>query len=248
MDKIHNSELRVGKFTSSQIYRLCGLLKSGNPTKAFETYAEEVYFERLAGCSINSKVKTRSMAWGKLMEIILHQNVSFKYKMKSQNTIIHKNFDFWSGTPDLDVPGVKTGEIKCFELLHFMQLSTALMTKNTEFIKKNEPAVYWQSISNSLLKGYDYTEIISYIPRRSELIEIIEMINTTEFLNDNDLNPWEYYFMDHVEKVDELPHLPDESPFGNLHTFEFVIPEEDAQFLINRVCEAEELVKKHLDA
>ena len=54
--------------------------------------------------------------------------------------------------------------------------------------------------------------------------------------------------MDHVEKVDELPHLPDESPFNNIHTFEFEIPEEDKQFLINRVCKAEELVKKHLDA
>jgi hypothetical protein len=245
MDQILNSELRIGKFTSSQIHRLCKSLKSGKPTAAFYSYAEEVYYESLLGRSIKTKANTKPMKWGKLMEVVLYNILGMAYTMEHKSTVIHKDYNFWSGTPDLEVKGVKTGEIKCFEPLHFAKLSCALLTKNPERIKELEPEAYWQAVSNSILLGYDKTEIIAYMPYKSELIEIIEQVENSNFLEINNLEPSDYYFLTQ-DNLDSLPYLPDESDFSNVNKFEFVIPEQDKEHLINRVVNANEYINENL--
>ena len=241
--EINNSELRVGHFTSSQIYKLCKSLKSGKPTQSFYTYVKEVGLERLMGRSSKSVVKTQSMKWGKLMEVVLFNLLGMEYTMEHKSTRKHPLYGkFWTGTPDLIVPKVKTGEIKCFEPLHFAQLSVALLTEDTEVIKNDEPEAYWQSISNSLICGLDKAEIIAYMPYRTELEEILKLVEETNFLEKNGLDPTDYYFLTR-ENIESLPHLPDNSKMSNVNTFEFEIPSADEIFLTNRVMEANNLFK-----
>jgi len=241
-----NHELRMGRFTSSQIHRLCKSLKNENPTSAFKTYVEEVYIERMINRVCKSNVKTQSMKWGSLFEVVLFDLLGLEYKMEHKSTILHPKYGaFWSGTPDLIVPEIKTGEIKCFEPLHFGKLSLALLTKDTEIVKQKEPEAYWQSISNSLICGVDKSEIIAYMPYKSELEEIIKQVEETNFLERNHLDPGDYYFLTQ-ENIYSLPHLPDDSKFSNVNSFEFKIPKEDIRFLESRVIEAEKEVQKLL--
>jgi len=241
---INNSELRHGHFTSSQISRLCGSLKNGNPTKAFFSYIEEVKMQRLLGRSTKTEVKTQSIKWGSLMEVVLFNLLGLQYLMHHKSTKLHHKYgEFWSGTPDLEASQIKTGEIKCFEPLHFAKLSITLLTKDTEIIKKNEPEAYWQSISNSLICGYDKTEIIAYMPYKTELEEIIKNVEETNFLERNMLDPGDYYFL-YRDNIESLPYLPDDSKMSNINSFEFEIPKEDREFITNRILLANELLNK----
>lgn len=245
--EINNSKLRIGNFTSSQIHRLCKSLKNGNPTASFYSYCEEVMVERQIKRSSKTNIKTRPMKWGKLMEVVLFNILGLEYTMEHINTKVHPEYSFWSGTPDLIAPNVKTGEIKCFEPLHFVKLSNALLSKNTEVIKENEPEAYWQAVSNSLICGFDRTEIIAYMPYFSELELIIDKIESSDFLTDNNLDDKDYYFISRDE-IDTLPYLPDDSPYSNINSFEFEIPESDKWFLIERVKMAEKEVEDKLNS
>lgn len=243
---INNSELRMGRFTSSQIYRLCKSLKSGKPTQAFFGYIEEIKIQRAIGRSTKTEVKTQPMKWGSLMEIVLFNLLGLQYSMHHKSTKLHPEHGaFWSGTPDLEASRLKTGEIKCFEPLHFGKLSIALLTKDTEIIKQSEPEAYWQAVSNSVICGYDKTEIIAYMPYKAELEEIMKQIEDTNFLERNGLNDFDYYFMA-PEKIESLPYLPDDSKFSNINSFEFEIPKEDIEFLTGRVLLAESQLKEAL--
>lgn len=62
------SKLRNGNFTASNAYRLCGSLKSGEPTEAFFTYAKEKMFERKLGRSLEVGAHSNSMVWGSFLE------------------------------------------------------------------------------------------------------------------------------------------------------------------------------------
>lgn len=214
--------------------------------KSFNTYAEEVYYEKLMGRSIKTEVKTRPMLWGSLMEVVLFNLLGLDYKMTHKATMKHPVYSsFWSGTADLIVPEIKTGEIKCFEPNHFCKLSLALLSKDIEVIKAKEPEAYWQATSNSLIHGFSKTEIIAYMPYKSELKEIITLIEDTNFLEKNGLNPYDYYFMTQ-DNIESMPYLPDDSKMSNINSFEFEIPKLDALFCENRVVEARCKVKELL--
>lgn len=234
---------RQFRFTSSQMYRLCASLKSGKPSQAFFGYVEEKSLEKMIGRTSKTQVKTQSMKWGNLMEVVLFDLIgSVQYEMVHKDTLLHPKYgNFWSGTPDLIVKDKKVGEIKCFEPLHFAKLSKALLSEDIEVIKKEEPAVYWQVLSNALILGVDICEIIAYMPYKNELEEIIEMVEETNFLERNKLNPGDYYFLTR-ENIESLPYLPDESEFSNINSFEFEVPKEDAEFLTERIIEASKLI------
>lgn len=241
---VNNSKLRNGRFTSSQIYRLCKSLKSGKPTEAFYGYVEEVYVERSLGRSSKPKVKTQPMKWGKLGEVILFNLLGMEYSMAHKDTREHPKYgEFYSGTTDLLVTGVKTGEIKCFEPLHYGKLCLTLLTKDTEIVKQREREAYWQVVSNSIIYGVDRAEIIAYMPYKKELQQIIELCEDPQFMIDNGLEPSDYYFM-RQENIEALPYLPDDSPMSNINTFEFEVPKQDKDFLIERILMANEELKK----
>lgn len=232
---INNNEKRIGRFTSSQIYRLCGTLKSGLPAASVQTYIDEVKISRQLGRSVKTQVKTQPMKWGNLMECVLFDLLGLTYKMTHKEPYIHPELgEYWSGSPDLISTKPKVAEIKSYEPLHFGKLSNALLTKDPEYIKENEPDVYWQVISNGMILGIDTVEIIAYMPYKSELLEIIKKVEETNFLEINSLNLSDYYFLN-VENIESMPYLPDHSKFSNINSFEFEIPVKDKDFLMERM-------------
>ncbi len=232
---------RFDKFTSSQAYRLCASLKSGKPSAAFYKYIKEVKIAKFLGRRTKTSVNTKSTKWGKLFEVVLFEKVGLQYSLNHVDTILHPEYgEFWSGTPDFKAVD-KTAEIKCFEPLHFGNLVMALDTKDLEIIKKEEPEVFWQTISNSILSGFDKTEIIAFMPYRSELEEVFKMIEETNFLERNNLNPSDYLYFN-IDNIEDFPYLPDDSKVKNINTFEFVIPKEDKEFLTMRMIEASKLL------
>lgn len=264
-----DNSLRIGYPTSSQASRLIGFesrkmtpeekkefLKT-NPgsrkqnieidgfAKPGHTYIEEIAFERLMKRTIKPEVKTQAMKWGSIMEIVLFDLLGLEYEMQHKNTLIHPKYNFWRGTPDLIVKKVKIGEIKCFEPKKFMQLSIALKNKDLQKLKDDFPEEYWQCVSNAHICEVNRAELITYMPYKSELLEIMKKIDETNFLERHGLNDYDYYFLTE-EKIEFLPYLPDDSEVSNINSWEFEIPEEDLQLLENRIIDAEILIKKQV--
>ena len=119
------------------------------------------------------------------------------------------------------------------------------MTKDIEFIKENFEKEYYQVVSNSIIHGFDKAELISYMPYETELKKIIQLIEDTNILEANNLEPWEYRFM--TEKPFEmLSYLPDDGYYDNMTKFEFEIPKTDVDFVTKRVVLANEELKKEI--
>ena len=247
-----DDNLRFEYFTSSQMSRLCASIKNGSPSSAFYTYVEEVFFAIMAGRSLEVQVNTIPVKWGKLLECVVFNELGLSYKMEHKNTIVSKTLDRHSGTPDLIVPGVKVGEIKCYWLKKFIAFSLCLDGGDIEQLKLKFPSEYWQVVSNAMLVGVDRAELISFLPTKESLIEIIENVNNGSLLSDNGLFAADYRFMSTddftIEEIlSKLPYLPENSKMESLNQFEFEIPQEDKEFLTDRVrlaqVELEKLLK-----
>lgn len=227
---------RAGFFTSSQMSRLAASLKSGEPSAAYGTYVQEVAAERAMGRVISTDVKTQPIKWGSLMENVVFDHLGLGYKMTHKMTVVHPDFEnSWSGTADLVAEKIKIGEIKCFQPKNFALLSMCLMKKDVGLLKSDFPKEYWQCVSNAILHRVDRAELIAFMPTKSELEEIIEKIDQTNFLEERGLDPADYYFMGTETDIGSLPYLPDDSPMRSINQFEFDIPEIDVDFLTGRV-------------
>lgn len=235
------SKLRNGNFTASNAYRLCGSLKSGEPTEAFFTYAKEKMFERKLGRSLEVGAHSNSMVWGSFLEKRVFDNLPTSYQMVHKETFSHPEYSFLVGTPDFIVQGVKDVELKCFEPKNFASYVSALLTEDLDYIKKEHPKEYWQIVQNSLILNVKNGEAIVYMPYESEMEEIRELANDPLYYESLGLLPWQVRFIQ--EKANsELSVLPNDSSFKNLNIFEFEVPESDKEFLLNRAIRANDLI------
>lgn len=235
--EINNSQLRIKHFTSSQMYRLCG------SKKVFNTYVEEVEFEKLMNRPIKPVVKTKPMKWGSLMELFVFNILGMEYSMEHKNTKLHPiHGKYWSGTPDL-ITNTKIGEIKSFEPKNFCKLSLALLSKDIERVKKDCPSAYWQVVSNCAIYERNEAIIISYMPYKKDLEAIIKKVVDTDFLEQNHLNLSDYYFL-FQDDIESLAYLPNDSGFSDINSFDFKVPQEDFDLLEGRVIEANKLLNK----
>lgn len=233
---------RHGRFTSSQNHKATASLKSGKPSQAYFTYVAEKAVERSMQRTADTKVKVRAMLWGKLMEIVLFNLLGLEYKMVHKQTLVHPDYWFWSGTPDLKTDK-KIGEIKCYEPKKFGLLSMCLLKKNVALLKENFKEEYWQCVSNACLLGVNRAELIAYMPTKTELKEIIEQVQEGNFLERNGLDPTDYIFWFNENNIESLPYLPDDSPMSSVNSFEFDVPREDIDFLTERLISANEEVE-----
>jgi hypothetical protein len=228
---IISNEHRIGNFTSSEIWKLTTTGKGVNGFGAPAiTYIKEKNLERKLGRSIKTEAYSKPMAWGNLIETyVFEEKLGLEYQIQSKSTDIHPEIKFWSGSKDLIVTGKKIGEIKCYEPKHFAEYADALLSKDTEFLKKECPEEYWQMISNSIINQVPNAEAILYIPYKSELAKIREYAS-----NYDCSDPWQYRFIAESED-DSLPYIPDNGYYLDLNRFEFEVPQEDKDFLTERV-------------
>ena len=225
---------RHGRITSSNIHKI---VKSGRAKDAVFSQAALTYFqhkraERRICRSVESSGHSQPAVWGLFMEMIVFSLLGLDYKINSQDTTIHPDdefSDFWSGSCDLLVPGVKVGEIKSFQLEKGLALNDCIMKKDVELFKKEFPEIYWQIISNCILENVYMGEIISYIPYYSEMPEIQKMAADIDGADQS-----KYRFIAEKDMMD-LACIPDDGYYSNVTTFEFEAPEEDMEFLKERV-------------
>lgn len=221
-----NNINRIGKFTSSEIWKLTKKDRSGKGFGQIAlSYIEEKIYEKLLGRSLSTESDAKPLQWGKLNEAKCFELLGLEYTLTSDKTINHTKFDNWSGSPD----GVKDGvviDIKCpFTLKSFCQLNNC-HDKDTliEFTQSGE-AYYWQLVSNSILTNTNKAELIVYCPYQSELNSIREEAEINNY-------KWIAYATD-----EQLPYLIEGGYYKNIKTISLDIPQEDKQLL-------EELVDK----
>lgn len=229
-----NQELRIARFTSSEIYKLMTTGKGENGFGAAAiTYIKEKNLERKLGRSVRTEAYSKSMAWGSLMErYVFEELLGLEYEIHSKSTDVHPTIPFWSGSKDFLVSGVKIGEIKCYEPKHFAEYTDALLTEDPTVIRQECPEEYWQLVSNAVINGVGRAEAISYIPYQSELPAIREYA-----ANYSGSDQWRYRFV--FEGQDsELPFIPDGGYYKNLNRFEFEVPAKDIELLTKNVLKA----------
>lgn len=232
--------MRAGRFTSSEMHKLTSNGRAAGSIGApFHTYVDEKRMERRLGRSLDTNAYSRSMAWGLLIEeFVFLKKLDFTYKLVSSETLIHPEYDFWAGTPDV-INSDFEGEIKCYEPKNFCGYAASIETGDVAVIRKNHKKEYWQLVSNACILGVDFAEIILFMPYQKDLEEIREFAS-----NYDGVDQWKYRFIYESEDSD-LPHVPNESTFKDLYKFKFEVPMEDKAFLRHRVIKAEEELKKY---
>lgn len=257
---------RIGNFTSSEIHNL---IKEGKVKGTFGapalTYIEEKNFERELLRSIGSEASARPLLWGRLLEKRAFDLLDTSYTLNSDETIMHPEFDFWSGSPD----GFKLGEkkavfdIKCpYTLKSFCQLVRPIFDsiemeidesgiwlmkslingyKNKKGIDvpphKDAEKYYWQLVSNAIITNCTAAELIIYMPYKSELLAIDEMIDGL------DLDAAKQYNFIKYANENELPYLMTNGKYKNIHKISFDIPQSDIDFLTSKVIAASKMLE-----
>lgn len=236
------NELRVGNFTSSEIWKL---MTTGRQTGGFGepaiTYIKRKNLERKMGRSSEVQKQSRAILWGKFLEKRVYDLLPLSYEQCSKTTLLHPQFDYWAGSPDnLNRNESTVGDTKCYEPQNFGDYVDVLMQKDIELFKKEFPKEYWQLVSNACILKFKHIEPIVYMPYESEIPAIREMAQ-----NNDDPDFYMYRFIAEAP-IEELPYLPDGGHYKNLNIFRFEVPEADKELLTNNVEKAGKmLIPRH---
>lgn len=210
------------------------------PGEAALTYIEECNMERRLGRTLDNEINSKETTWGNLVEEYVFDQLSLEYSTISKQTIVHPDYDFWSGTPDSICYGQENTvvDIKSpFTLKSFCQLVDSWHRGGIQAIRdthKQGDKYYYQIVSNACLTGCNWGELIVFVPYKSEL----EAIKKLAAINGGAVS-WLNYATDN-----DIPWLPDGGHYKSLNKFRFPIPEEDKTALTNRVIEAGKLLVK----
>lgn len=229
MSIVENME-RVGRFTSSKIHLLMkeGRGKDALFTAGGITYIEEKADEKMLCRSSDMGISGRSAMWGLFMEQYVFNGLkNFEYKIMANETKIYNNY--LAGSADLIIENKKVSDIKCFEPKKFCKYVRMIDAKDVERFKKDFPAEYWQLVSNAIINNTPSAEAIAFMPYEDELEEIQDLA-----VNYDGADQYKYRFIAESEKT-QLPYIPKESKMKNYNEFEFVVSEEDKNYLLERV-------------
>ena len=103
--------------------------------------------------------------------------------------------------------------------------------EGTEYSEHKDGAkFYWQISSNGIISGCEYGELIVYMPRQSELLDIFNSVSEDPAFNWMKYNP------------DCVPCLKDDGIFRSVNIIRFRIPQSDKDFLTERVLAAGEML------
>lgn len=243
-----DNTLRAGFFTSSQGHKVVASLKSGKPSQTFFTYVKEVFSETLINRVGDVEIKARPVLWGSLMETVLFDRLDMGWTMTHKQTLVHDKYpEFWSGTPDF-IAEHKIAEAKCYYPKNFGLLSAVLNKGNIGLLEDEFPKEYWQCVSNAILCKKDIAVLIAFMPYKKDLIELIQKIEDTAYLEERGLAPEDYYWLTRAD-IEQLPYLPDDSPMSDINMMEFKVPQESKDFITERMIlantERKNLIEKY---
>ena len=249
---------RHGNFSSSEIYKLIPFGKREmtdeeitehkklNPKSKARTiqsgfsalgltYIKQKKYERKLRRPLSKENGGRPNNWGTFVESIAFEKLPLEYSLVSRKRYKHPSLP-WTGVPDIKEVSIEmVGDIKCpYSLESFCDLYSYI---ENETLKENKPEFYWQLVSNSVLTGLKNAELWIYCPLISELDMIRDKVaNLDEGQNKVAFINW--------AEDNELPYLPLDCEYKSMKGFRFEVPEEDKQFLIERVTLATEYLNK----
>lgn len=257
--------MRTGNFTSSEIQALIPMgtrpmteeeLKQQKidspsckkktvecwPGTAALTYIEECNIERKLCRSITKEENAKPLLWGKLLELRAFNLLGVDYTLCSKDVLRHPEFDYWAGSPDGYRMGVEktVTDIKCpISLKSYCTFYDCTTIEEVREKHKDGEKYYWQLVSNSILANTTFAELIFYMPYKSELPDIRQMID------DLDVNPNKYAWLNWSED-EELPYLIDGAYYKNIRSLSWRVSEADKQLLTDRVREGGKYLIKQL--
>ena len=259
-----NNELRYGRFTSSKIVALMSegtrpmtdeemaaykhkepKGKKKNIVGGFGApalkYIKQKGMERRLGRRIDVENNARPLQWGKCVESIAFEKLGTAYRMCSNDTIVHPQYDYWSGTPDMikyTPDGNVVCDIKCpITLESFCDFIDSYEENGIQGVRNNHAdgeTYYWQLVSNAILTGCRRAELVIYMPYESELQEV----------KDN-AELFSYQWIVFAHEL-ELPYLIEGGHYKNINVLAFDIPQEDMDLLTANVVKANEMIETPL--
>jgi hypothetical protein len=156
-------ELRIGKFTGSEVHKLMGAKGMG---KTGETYVFEKAAEYLTGQPCKEEFKAASTQWGidHELEAQLYFEAATGCKIKKVDTLEN---EFVAGTPDgIGIEAEWGFEIKCpFNSGNHLK---NLSMQKAEDLQDLRPEYYWQCATYMWLTGLNKWKFCSYDPRFKE--------------------------------------------------------------------------------
>jgi hypothetical protein len=153
-------ELRIGKFTGSEIYKIMGARGLG---KTGETYIFEKAAEFLTGLPVKEEFTSAATAWGCEHETEAKQYFEAATGKKVTSCTTLSN-EYITGTPDGIIPGLDCGfEIKC-PFNSGNHLKNLSMSKAADLLDLR-PEYYWQCVAYMWLTGLNNWKFCSYDPR-----------------------------------------------------------------------------------
>lgn len=239
-----NNIARIGNFTSSEIV---ALTKKAKDQKSFGekalTYIEDKNFERKLGRSLNAEKSAHPLTWGKLLEMMVFEQLGLEYILSSTETDVHPTIPFWAGSKD----GIKhdagrtVADIKApITLKSFCQLVDPLYSGLTGMEAMNAvrdshndgDKYYFQLVSNSIINDCKFAELIVFMPYKSQLEDIKRRAQQVE----GEQMGKHYWIM--MAGEDELPFIKDGGYYKNVNIIRFEVPESDKKLLTDCVIRA----------
>lgn len=247
-------EGRVGTFSSSSIYKL---VKSGRGkdvvfSAAGITYIKEKSYEIRLGQALETEQFSKATSWGHVVEPYAYSKIpnevlSLSSRLESKKRRKHPNL-LWSGASDFETSEL-VGDIKSpITLKSFCEqvdIYQAVQNGDLDTFKNEKPEYYWQLVSNAILAGVEYAMAVCFVPTEDEVLEILSESNLEYDANDSE----------HLTKckdkikwltLQESPHLKKDCPYDSLNWVKFKVPQEDKDFLTERVELAEAKLRKLL--
>ena len=158
--------------------------------------------------------------------------LDFKYVLSSNETILHADIDFFSGSPDATTHNAVCDVKSPNSLKSFCELIDCWDLGGIEEIRNEYDygeKYYWQIVANSILTNKNLGELIVYVPYKSELNEIRELCQQ---MPENEL--YKYFWIANSND-EELPYLLEGGYYKNLNILRFEIPELHKIQLLERI-------------
>lgn len=251
---IHNSKIRNGNFSSSEIVALTTEgKKAGTFGAPALNYIEEKNMERRLGRSVDQESNAKPLVWGKTIEKRVFNILSLDYILTSQETDSHPTIPYWVGSKDgmkfdtgrtvIDIKSPITLKSFCqlvqplYDGLEGMEAMSAIrngyVDKNGVSHSKHKDGekFFYQLVSNAIINDCKFAELIIYVPYESEIPEIKLEVDGL---------PNCYWIA--LAADGELPFIKDEGYYKNINIIRFEVSEEDKNFLTEKVLQAGKLL------
>lgn len=220
---------RHGTFSSSSMWKLMTNDRSGKGFGAPATkYIKQVRYEQQLGRAINIDRDSRPTSWGKFIELRVFDLLGLEYIHVSDTRLVHPDFKYWTGAPDLFNHDDIVCDVKCPVSLEVFCDKLEALREGIETYKDDFPEDYWQHVSNSILSGRKFAEAIIYVPYKHELKAIRD--SASDYNGNQNKIAWINWAED-----SDLPYILDGSKYHNINIVKFEVPQSDKDTLTERV-------------